>query len=136
MIKDGKTPLPAQRLRDILRFRERYTLPGANAMKPPQQPVLPLREHRQRVKVTLESIVAKTKISRRFLEAIENGEYSQLPGGVFTVNYIRQYAALVGYDAETILEDYRRRTAPPAGDEPETHPRRSEARWIRFFEFG
>lgn len=88
------------------------------------------------MKVTLESIIARTKISRRFLEAIENGEYSQLPGGVFTVNYIRQYAALVGYDAETILEDYRRATAPEAISEAQPASQRSEARWVRFFEFG
>lgn len=88
------------------------------------------------MKVTLESIIARTKISRRFLEAIENGEYSQLPGGVFSVNYIRQYAALVSYDAETILEHYRKATAPPAPGEPHPDGQRNEPRWVRFFEFG
>jgi cytoskeletal protein RodZ len=88
------------------------------------------------MKVTLESIIAKTKISRRFLEAIENGDYSQLPGGVFNVNYIRQYAALVGYDAETILEDYRRVASPEAEGEARPDRERGEARWVRFFEFG
>lgn len=87
------------------------------------------------MKISLESIMERTKISRRFLESIENGEYKELPGGVFSVNYIRQYAAMVGYDAETILEDYRRtveRVEPVEGPKPQ----QQEARWVRFFEFG
>lgn len=68
---------------------------------------LPLRQHRMRARVSLDQIIEKTKISRRFLEAIESGDYKQLPGGVFTVSYIRQYAASIGFDAEEILEHYR-----------------------------
>jgi len=88
------------------------------------------------MKVTLESIIAQTKISRTFLEAIENGEYKKLPGGVFTINYIRQYAALTGYDAEIILEDYRRSEQPDPGGKPASGRQRNEPRWVRFFEFG
>ncbi len=93
---------------------------------------LPLREHRLRARVSLEEIMAETKISRRFLEAIENGRYEELPGGVFAINYIRQYAAMTGYDAELILDDYRSRCEPA----PETQPvrRQQPPRWVRFFE--
>lgn len=93
---------------------------------------LPLREHRQRARVTLEEIMAETKLSRRFLEAIEEGRYEELPGGVFTVSYIRQYAAMTGYDAEVILEHYRRQT----DSEPERHSqvRQPGRGWVRFFE--
>ncbi|NWF84402.1 MAG: helix-turn-helix domain-containing protein [Bryobacteraceae bacterium] len=89
-----------------------------------------------RVKVSLEAIIAQTKISRRFLEAIENGEYGELPGGVFDVSYIRQYAALIGYDAETILEDYRRVSGVVEPGGPPSQAERNEPRWVRFFEFG
>lgn len=74
----------------------------------PQARCLPLTEHRIRAKVTLEQIAADTRIGRRFLEAIESGNYGELPGGVFTVSYIRQYAEATGYDAELILNHYRR----------------------------
>lgn len=76
--------------------------------------------------------MTETKISRRFLEAIEEGRYEELPGGVFTVNYIRQYACLTGYDAEVILEHYRSRMEErtPA----EAVPRQQAPRWVRFFE--
>lgn len=88
------------------------------------------------MKVPLEAIMAQTKISRRFLEAIENGEYDQLPGGVFTVNYIRQYAALVNYDPETILDDYKRVTLGEEAGAQGSKKRQGEPRWVRFFEFG
>jgi len=64
---------------------------------------LPWKAHRLRGKVTLEAITEVTKISKRFLEAIEGGLYGELPGGVFTTSYIRQYAALIDYDSEEIL---------------------------------
>ena len=62
----------------------------------------------------------------------EEGRYEDLPGGVFTVNYIRQYAAMTGYDAEVILEHYRSRNSE---DSPVQPPRKQPPRgWIRFFE--
>jgi cytoskeletal protein RodZ len=111
-------------------------LPRIDAQVPLERVGLPLREHRTRVKVTLESIITQTKISRRFLEAIESGEYAQLPGGVFAVSYIRQYASLVGYDAELILEDYRRVVDGDGEVDSGTGRSQSEPRWVRFFEFG
>jgi len=78
---------------------------------------LPLREHRERAGVTLETIACETRISRRFLEAIEAGEYRQLPGGLFSTSYIRQYAAMTGYDADEILHDLKQ-SEPVAVAEP------------------
>jgi len=65
---------------------------------------LPWKAHRLRGRVTLEAIVDVTKISKRFLEAIENGAYGELPGGLFTTSYIRQYAEMIDYDSAEILE--------------------------------
>ena len=42
--------------------------------------------------VTLEQIAASTKIGLRYLRAIEDGDLGKLPGGVYTSNYLRQYA--------------------------------------------
>lgn len=94
---------------------------------------LPVREHRLRAHVSLEEIMSRTKLSRRFLEAIEEGRYEDLPGGVFTVSYIRQYAEAIGYDADLILEHWRR--AGQDGQEPAPKGPASHApRWIRFFQ--
>jgi cytoskeletal protein RodZ len=91
-----------------------------------------LREHRVRARVSLEDIMTETKISRRFLEAIEEGRYEDLPGGVFAVSYIRQYAWMTGYDAELILDHYRSRMEQRTQAEPRR--RQPAARWVRFFE--
>ncbi|MDZ4801849.1 MAG: helix-turn-helix domain-containing protein [Bryobacteraceae bacterium] len=56
---------------------------------------------------TLAEISDKTKISKFFLDAIENGEFSKLPGGIFDRSFIRQYAEAAGLDAEPILERYQ-----------------------------
>jgi cytoskeletal protein RodZ len=55
---------------------------------------------------------------------------------VFAVSYIRQYASLVGYDAELILEDYRRVVDGDGEVDSGTGRSQSEPRWVRFFEFG
>jgi cytoskeletal protein RodZ len=62
---------------------------------------------RQRRGISLHEIADFTKISIRFLRAIEAGEFGQLPGGIYDINYIRQYARAIGYDAGPILEYYR-----------------------------
>jgi len=53
--------------------------------------------------ITLQEIAASTKISPRFLRAIEAERFDLLPGGLLTRSYIRQYAQAIGYDADHIL---------------------------------
>ncbi len=48
----------------------------------------------------------ETKISRRFLRAIEDERFDELPGGVFTVSYLKQYAAATGFDEGELLACY------------------------------
>ena len=108
---------------------------------PPAAPVvkaLHLREHRLKRKVCLEEIAEATKISRRFLEAIEMGEYALLPGGVFTTSYIRQYAAAIGFDAEEILADCRAslEERQPERREPGSAEGPGATRWYRFLSLG
>lgn len=102
-------------------------------------PRLCLEEHRVRRGVTLEQIAESTKISRRFLSAIEAGDYAQLPGGVFTTSYIRQYAQATGYDAQEILEHYAASSAPATAPAPapRKEPQPGFPRWAnRFFTIG
>ena len=65
---------------------------------------------RQKRGVSLEQIAEKTKISIRFLRAIESEEFEKLPGGLFTTSYIRQYAAAVGLDEAELITQYERKT--------------------------
>jgi cytoskeletal protein RodZ len=72
-----------------------------------------LRREREARGITLEDISAVTKISVRLLEAIENEQFERLPGGVFNVNFVRQYARQLGLDEEEVVAGYRRLAAPP-----------------------
>jgi cytoskeleton protein RodZ len=56
----------------------------------------------------LEKIAAETRISSRFLTAIENEDFHLLPGGVFNRGFIRAYAERIGLDPEQALADYDR----------------------------
>ena len=67
---------------------------------------LRLEEIRKRRGVSLEHISDRTKISTRFLRAIETEEFEKLPGGVFNTNYIRQYASAIGAAEEDLLGCY------------------------------
>ncbi len=59
--------------------------------------------------VSLRAIADNTKISMRFLQAIEQGDFEQLPGGIYTTSYLRQYAREVGFEETKLLDYYRTR---------------------------
>lgn len=65
-----------------------------------------LRGLRDATGVTLETISAETKISRRILEALEQGQFQYLPEPVFTRNFVRQYARAVGADEVDLVESF------------------------------
>jgi transcriptional regulator with XRE-family HTH domain len=65
-----------------------------------------LRTQRERRGVTLESIVDSTKIKLSLLEALERGEASQWPRGLFGRAYIRDYANAIGLPAEPLVAEF------------------------------
>jgi cytoskeleton protein RodZ len=71
-----------------------------------------LRREREMRGVTLEEISAATKISLRFLKALEGEEFSALPSGIFTRSFIRAYAKHLGLDEEPILAEYQLAARP------------------------
>lgn len=89
-----------------------------------------LRNFRESKKISLEDIAENTKISIRFLQAIEAGDYGKLPGGIFNTNYLRQYSAAIGYGQEALLEHYRYQTACP--EDSAVEPRKGSifSRWF------
>jgi cytoskeleton protein RodZ len=66
-----------------------------------------VRQHRG---ISLRQIAETTKISIRFLQAIEEGDFKQLPGGIYDTSYIRQYAREIGYEEAELLAYYRAAT--------------------------
>jgi transcriptional regulator with XRE-family HTH domain len=68
-----------------------------------------LRAERERRGISLDSIAARTKIKRSFLESLERGDFSKWPvGTVFRRAYVRDYAEAIGLSPESIVEDFIR----------------------------
>jgi cytoskeletal protein RodZ len=61
---------------------------------------------RQKKGVSLQDIAASTKIGVTYLQAIEEGTFEKLPGGIYTTSYIRQYARAVDYDENELVRHY------------------------------
>jgi len=78
-----------------------------------------LQREREMRGVTLEEISAATKISVRFLRAIEGEDFGALPGGVFTRSFIRTYARYLGLDEERVMAEFH--LTGQAGADVDTH---------------
>jgi len=88
-----------------------------------------LRKAREQRGYTLDDIQEYTKIRKRYLEAIETGEYKVLPGSFYVRAFVKTYAETVGLDAEEVLRLYHRELPqPPSSEtaipEPMIKPRR------------
>ena len=60
--------------------------------------------------VTLEEISTATRIAPRFLVALENEHWDELPGGVFNRGFIRAVARFLGLDEDTLVSEYALQT--------------------------
>lgn len=65
-----------------------------------------LRMERVSRGIALEQITAVTKISLRHLEALEQGRFRLLPGGILSKGIVRGYAGAVGLDPGDWTERY------------------------------
>jgi cytoskeletal protein RodZ len=85
-----------------------------------------LRLAREARGISLRHISDQTRISIRYLEAIEADDYKRLPGGIFNRSFIKAYAKQIGFDEKEALDGYLR-TAREQGesDEVATTPYRS-----------
>jgi len=99
------------RLRDIVRreegYRSLYILRLSTGGVSVQELGDLLREARLEKGLSLEEVENLTKIRKRYLEAIEKGEYKVLPGSFYVRAFVKSYAETVGLDAEQVLRLYR-----------------------------
>lgn len=73
-----------------------------------------LRRQRERRGITLETIAAATKVDVELWDALERSDFSRWPSGIFARAFIRDYARLVGLDAEDLVNEFCRLF--PVGD--------------------
>ncbi|MBO8170941.1 MAG: helix-turn-helix domain-containing protein [Bacillaceae bacterium] len=66
-----------------------------------------LKQTREEKKLTLDDIQRVTKIQRRYLEAIEKGNFSTLPGHFYVRAFIKSYAEAVGLSPDELFEEYK-----------------------------
>ncbi len=65
-----------------------------------------LKRERELREVTLDEVSKSTRISARFLQALENEDWQKLPGGVFGRGFVRTIARYLGLGEESLLAEY------------------------------
>ena len=65
-----------------------------------------LRREREIRGISLKEISDATKISKRFLDALERNDHKTLPAPVFTRGFVREYARYVGLNVEEMVNRY------------------------------
>jgi len=76
-----------------------------------------LREARMRARIDITEVEQATKIRAKYLRALENEEWSLLPGPTFIRSFLREYADYLGLDSRTLVEEYKLRYDRPSEHE-------------------
>ena len=91
-----------------------------------------LKRERELREVSLDELSKATRISNRFLQALENEDWAKLPGGVFGHGFVRSIARYLGLSEESLLGEYdlaRAENLPPAPSKP-VDPIPSPPKWV------
>ncbi|WP_282919650.1 helix-turn-helix domain-containing protein [Ignavigranum ruoffiae] len=78
-----------------------------------------LRDARIERGYTLNTLQQKTKIQKKYLQAIEDGQFDMLPGQYYVRAFVKQYADIVGLNGNQLLEDYEAEIINPVEEEEE-----------------
>ena len=91
-----------------------------------------LRDARLGRGYSIEDCQRATRISRRYLEALEEEEFSALPAPVFARGFLRSYAQFLGLDSTAMVARFPSNPRAPAGLQGESvYPRDVEATRLR-----
>ncbi|MEE8506072.1 MAG: helix-turn-helix domain-containing protein, partial [Kiloniellales bacterium] len=67
-----------------------------------------LRLARQEHGQDLHTVAQVLRIRYTYLEAIEKGDFDQLPGATYAIGFLRTYAEFLGLDGQQIVERFKR----------------------------
>ncbi len=81
-----------------------------------------LRQQREFRDISLEEVAESTMINLRFLQAIEDERFQDLPHPTFVKGFLRAYAKHLGLDADEIVLGYEQYLQSQQTDEPEQKP--------------
>lgn len=66
-----------------------------------------LRDQRMARELAIDDVAARLRIRSRYLEAIEQGRFDQLPGAAYIPAFLRAYASYIGLDADKVMTAYQ-----------------------------
>jgi transcriptional regulator with XRE-family HTH domain len=78
-----------------------------------------LRRQRERQGITLKAIADQTKVSAALFAALERGDCSRWPAGIYSRAWVRNYALAIGLDPELATERFTHCFAETAFPDPE-----------------
>ncbi|MFH5811111.1 RodZ domain-containing protein [Companilactobacillus sp. FL22-1] len=84
-----------------------------------------LRNARIKKGYTIDDLQQITKIQKRYLIAIEEGQFDHLPGDFYVRAFIKQYSDAVGISSDDLLEEYK---ADIPNSQPKQESRVEEAK--------
>jgi cytoskeleton protein RodZ len=85
-----------------------------------------LRRQREARQISLREVADRTKISMRYLQAMEDDRFEVLPAPVFAKGFLREYARYVGLSPDEVVNHYLSVQQPQAAEPGE--PSRREPR--------
>lgn len=59
-----------------------------------------LRREREKKRITLDQLAARTKVAASLLRSLEAGDCARWPGGIYSRGFVRAYAEGTGMDPE------------------------------------
>ncbi len=65
-----------------------------------------LKSVREQKGISLGEVADITKITIRYLEAIENGQFNLLPGRIFARGFVKSYAKCIGLDPNGVVASF------------------------------
>lgn len=86
-----------------------------------------LRTARERKGIGLDAIAQNTKINAALFDALEQGDTSRWPSGIFRRSFIRAYANAVGLDPEATVKEFQELFPDPFDQPPASGVERGES---------
>jgi transcriptional regulator with XRE-family HTH domain len=86
-----------------------------------------LRSARESLGIELRDAAQQTRISHNYLQALENEDFSKLPGEVFVKGFLKNYGKFLGLDETEVMKRYEELRSPgPVPPAPAAAPEKEQ----------
>lgn len=114
--------------------------PETAVSAPIHGPGAQLAQARVDLHLAQEDVAAKLHLATSQIQALEQDDYSNLPGATYVRGYLKSYALLLGLSPEPVLEAHKRLTAAPVtpdfrtiAPQKEMTSRHHQVRFVTYF---